>query len=133
MFKKSEYSRYEIATKRKLFDYDGMTEEQEEVFREELAEEQMEKIKTEVKTENVIIHILEDNHYCNEHFFYSSKKDIDDYLEYLAVKDGVDLVRFNNGNLGYIAYYNCHENGFEIIETEMTAEEFEEKYEWSEW
>ena len=128
MFKKLEYSNYEIATERKLYDYAGMTEEEEEKFREELAEEQIEKVKTEIKTDNVIIHILEDSHYCNEHFFYSSKKDIDDYLEYLAVKDGINLVKFKNGNLGYIAYYNCHENGFEIIETEMTWEEFEEQY-----
>lgn len=128
MIKNLTYRNYEIATKRKLYDYVDMTEEQEEVFREELAEEQFEKVKTEIKTNNVIIHMLEDSHYGNEHFFYSSKKDINDYLEHLAIKDGIDLVRFKNGNLGYIAYYNCHENGFEIIETEMTWEEFEEQY-----
>lgn len=40
---------------------------------------------------------------------------VDEAIEALAIKDGVDIVRFNNGNVGFIAYYNGHENGFEIL------------------
>ena len=28
-----------------------------------------------------------------------------EYIQYLAIKDGVDLVRFDNGNIGFVAYY----------------------------
>lgn len=129
MFKKSMYNNYEIATKRKLYDYSDMTEEEEEIFRENLYEEQMKIIDLQVKTKNVIIHILEDDYYLNEHFFYDKKEEINRYLEYLAIKDGADLVKFENGNLGYIAYYNLAKNGFEIIETDITLEDFERQYE----
>lgn len=36
-------------------------------------------------------------------------------IEGLAIKDGVDLVRFENGNLGLVAYYNRHKSYLEII------------------
>ena len=56
------------------------------------------------------------------HFFNSAyttdairDMDIDYAIQCLAIKDGVDLVRFGNGNLGYVAYYNGRENGFEIL------------------
>lgn len=57
-----------------------------------------------------------------EHFFESPFFDeqtrnlvLDDAIQCLAIKDGVDLVRFENKNIGFVAYYNGHENGFEII------------------
>ena len=40
---------------------------------------------------------------------------IDEAIEALAIKDGVDIVRFGNGNIGFIAYYNDNINGFEIL------------------
>lgn len=55
------------------------------------------------------------------HFFESPysydiivKTDIDDAIEHLAIKDGVDLVQYENGNYGYVAYYSGVDNGFEI-------------------
>lgn len=33
----------------------------------------------------------------------------------LAVKEGYNLVKYENGNVGYIAIYGSNENGFEII------------------
>ena len=41
--------------------------------------------------------------------------DIDDAIQCLAIKDGVDMVQFSNGNYGFIAYYNGKVNGFEVI------------------
>ena len=35
--------------------------------------------------------------------------------ECLAIKDGVDLVRFDNGNLGLVAYYNDYTDALQII------------------
>lgn len=125
MLKGKEYQNYTVVTERELYDYAGMEESEEEEFREQLWKEQTEFLKKEISG-NVIIHFLEDTHYINECYKYSSATEIDEYIEYLAIKDGVNLVRFSNGNLGYIAYYNGCENGFEIIQTEMTSEEFEE-------
>lgn len=39
---------------------------------------------------------------------------INDAIESLAIKDGADLVRWENGNIGFVAYYNGNKNGFEI-------------------
>ena len=120
------YQNYEIVTQRKLYDYLEIPESEEEKFREELWAEQSQFIAKEITTENVIIHFVEDTAFCDDHYVYVSAKEIDEYTQYLAVKDGCDLVRFSNGNLGFVAYYNGHENAFEIIPTEMTEEEFEE-------
>lgn len=56
------------------------------------------------------------------HFFnscfrneYIINTSIDDAVQMLAIKDGADLVRFDNGNIGFIAYYNRNEDGFEIL------------------
>ncbi len=39
-----------------------------------------------------------------------------DAVAALASKEGIDLVQFENGNYGFVAYYNENENGFEILE-----------------
>ena len=56
------------------------------------------------------------------HFFDSAwfdegtiEMDIDDAIQCLAIKDGVDMVQFSNGNYGFVAYYNGRVNGFEVI------------------
>lgn len=126
MLKGKTYQNYEIVTQRKLYDYCDIPESEEEKFREELCKEQLEFLASEIKTEHVILHFIEDTHFCDDSYRYASTTEIDEYIQYLAVKDGVDLVRFSNGNLGYVAYYNGHKNAFEIIPTEMTEEEFEE-------
>ena len=51
-------------------------------------------------------------------FDFTKDMDIDYAIQCLAIKDGYDLVRYDNGNLGYVAYYNGRENGFEILESE---------------
>lgn len=124
MLKGKEFQNHEIVTKRKLYDYCNLPEDAEDEFREELYNEQLEYVATEIKTDNVIIHIIEDDAFLNEHYLYVSTPEIDSCIQYLAIKDGFDLVRFSNGNLGFVAYYNGYENGFEIIPTEMTEDEF---------
>lgn len=56
------------------------------------------------------------------HFFESAfgddettYDDLESLIQRLAIKDGVDLVRFDNGNVGFVAYYNGQKNGFEIL------------------
>jgi hypothetical protein len=41
--------------------------------------------------------------------------EINEAVQYLSIKDGYDLVQFENGNYGFVAYYNGVENGFEIL------------------
>ena len=123
---KGNYGQYKVVTSHNLYEYCDLPEGEEDKFREELLEEQKTILKNEIKTENVILHFIEDTAFLDEAYEYLSTTEIDEYIQYLAVKDGVNLVRFPNGNLGFVAYYNGHENGFEIIQTEMSAEEFEE-------
>lgn len=43
---------------------------------------------------------------------------IDEAIQCLALKDGCDLVKFENGNIGFVGYYNgfsLDENHFEIL------------------
>lgn len=56
-------------------------------------------------------------HLFNSTFFdeATTEMTVDEALQALAIKDGADLVRFENGNIGFVAYYNGCENGFEII------------------
>ena len=62
------------------------------------------------------------NKYHDLHFYdspyttdFTTDMCISDAVQCLAIKDGYDLVKFDNGNYGYVAYYNRHKNGFEIL------------------
>lgn len=74
------------------------------------------------------------------HFFNSAFSDdeyrletIYDAIQLLAIKEGVDLVQYDNGNYGYVAYYGVEENGFEIMEptTEEIFRYDEGDYDWA--
>ena len=56
-------------------------------------------------------------HFFDSPFFNDSLvvSDIDTAIQYLAIKDGVDMVLYSNGNYGFVAYYSGCVNGFEII------------------
>lgn len=65
----------------------------------------------------VLVHFFEDDHYLNEGVQSLNVSEIlTEATDYLAIKDGYDVVKFDNGNLGVVAYYNGNQNGFEIIE-----------------
>mgnify|MGYP004547911529 CR=1 FL=1 len=79
---------------------------------EEIFEEQMEK--------RTILGLNGSSYLC--HFFESEffeerteEMSVDVALECLAIKDGADLVQYENGNYGFVAFYNGRQNGFEII------------------
>ena len=40
---------------------------------------------------------------------------ITDAIDALAIKDGVDMVRFKKGTLGFVAYYNGFKDAFEFV------------------
>lgn len=49
---------------------------------------------------------------------------INDAIQLLALKDGADLVLFENGNIGFVGYYHgFNENYFEIIGESEEEEE----------
>ena len=45
---------------------------------------------------------------------------ITDAVACLATKEGFDLVRFDNGNYGYISYYGNETDAFEIVSVDET-------------
>lgn len=104
--------RYVIITKHQVYgDYDPEDEREVELR----YEEQVSKLET-----LGFKYKWGTNYLC--HFFDSVFFDEDtnitsipEAIEYLAIKDGVDLVQFSNGNYGFVAYYNGYKNGFEII------------------
>ena len=55
-------------------------------------------------------------HYFDSPFMVTEWDPIYDAIQILAIKDGVDLVQFSNGNYGFVAYYSGIKNGFEILE-----------------
>lgn len=105
----SKMPRYEIITKRKVNDETNVRLTSESETDMELFIEQEAKLKELGYTWNseVYAHDFDDEEGCND--------TIDGHIESLAIKDGVDLVRFENGNIGFVAYYNNWTNGFEIL------------------
>lgn len=61
-----------------------------------------------------IIHVLEDEHFCSERYFVTTSP-IDISGETLAVKEGCDVVRWENGLPGFVGYYNLLETGIEVL------------------
>ena len=110
---KYELPRYSRITKRSALNIPDTEDYETEI--DKLIEEQNEKLKIfgyEDTYESM--HLI---HFFNSPFFNEKTKEmtIDDAIQYLAIKDGYDLVSFENGNKGYVAYYNTYENGFEIL------------------
>lgn len=66
------------------------------------------------------------NHPYIVRFFDSAFRDefttytdnICELIDALAIKEGANIVRYENGNLGLMAYYGRHENGFEVLTIE---------------
>lgn len=69
---------------------------------------------TFLNSEYFAIHFLEDKHFIDESYTLSNS--ITETMECLAIKDGIDIVKFENGNMGIVAYYNGHKITFEFKE-----------------
>lgn len=70
-------------------------------------------------------------HYFDSAFYdeCTVEETLHDAIDGLAIKEGTDLVQFDNGNIGFVAYYGEHKNGFEIlnpykVESFDTTEDF---------
>ena len=83
-------------------------------------ESEPEDIVREQEEKRNILGLNNKNYIC--HFFDSAwfdeetiEMDIDDAIQCLAIKDGVDMVQFSNRNYVFVAYYSGDTNGFEVI------------------
>ena len=107
------FPKYTILTKKSVLDIPYENYNQYEKDCTEFVREQDKILKANgfVFNKRYKIHLF-DSHYINETYI---DEEINEAVQYLAIKDGVDLVQFENGNYGFVAYYNGYENGFEIL------------------
>lgn len=104
---------YKILTKESVLDIQYINEKQHRTDMENLIEQQnkiLEKKGFDL-SKFYNIHFFE-NRFTND---CTTDLDIDSAIQCLAIKDGCDLVKYENGRYGYVAYYNGIENGFEIL------------------
>ena len=98
--------KYVIITKNQVY------ESEPEKIVEEIVEEQEEKRKLlGLDGDHYVCHFF-DSPYSND---FTEETSIENAIQRLAIKDGYDMVQFQNGNYGFVAYYNGIVNGFEII------------------
>ncbi len=90
------------------------------ITRNRVDESEPEDIIREQDEKRKILGLDDGNYLC--HFFDSGfttdrtiESQIDNAIQMLAIKEGYDLVQFENGNYGFVAYYDGEANGFEII------------------
>lgn len=108
--------KYSILTKLTAF---GALEvedyEEQETYYENKYDEEQEKLKIfGYQDSNYDCHLI---HFFDSAFYddFTEEMTIREAIEFLALKEGADLVRWENGNIGYIGYYGSNLNGFEII------------------
>lgn len=69
------------------------------------------------RNESVIYHTFNSS-FSDDEEDEGDASDFDFQIQSLALKDGVDLVRFENGNVGFVSYCNKCMDAFEIIRKE---------------
>ena len=105
--------KFKVLTGKSVLDIPYENAEQNERDCETLVKEQDEILKANrfVFDKKYKVHLF-DSRYRNGTYIC---EEINEAIQYLSIKDGYDLVRFENGNIGFVAYYNGTENGFEIL------------------
>lgn len=96
---------YEIVTLHKV--YDG----------EDFNDERFQEMESILKEYGLDWQSEIEAHYFNSAFFDDGViwDTINNCIDGLAIKDGVDMVRFEKGTLGFVAYYNGYKNAFEFV------------------
>lgn len=96
---------YEIITQMKVYD---------DNFDDEIVYEEQEKILRSYGldwTSEIEAHYF-DSAFHNDTVIWDS---ILNCIDGLAIKDGVDMVRFEKGTIGFVAYYSGYKNAFEFM------------------
>ena len=79
-----------------------------------------EKIIAEQEEKREVFGLVDDDQYlCKFSNGHTGFFTIDEAIQHLDIKEGYDMVQYNNGNIGFVAYYNGEANGFEIIDREV--------------
>ena len=113
---KQKLPKFKVLTKKSILDIPYESDEQNQRDCTELVEEQNTILKEKGYDLNKIYYLhFYDSHYTNDTIV---SLELYDAIQLLAIKEGYDLVEFDNGKFGYVAYYNLHKNGFEIFESE---------------
>lgn len=105
--------KFKVITNKSVMDIRYENDEQNEKELIALVEEQFNILEQVgiLFNDSYMIHFF-DTLYTNDR---TKEMDVDDAIQHLAIKDGYDLVQFENGNYGFVAYYSGVENGFEIL------------------
>lgn len=106
--------KYEVVTDRCLWDIDFESGEDKELFAKEQDEKATE-VGLDIYNQDYKVHFFESRWM----YELTLDKTINEAVQILAIKDGCDFVRFENGNYGFVGYYNGNENGFEILGLSM--------------
>lgn len=112
---------YTIATEKTLYDIDFDNELTEINELAALTKEQNSLIDL-YTSKNCVVCITNWNDKKSYYTFTRTSKE--ELLQYLAIKDGIDVIRFEDGKIGIVAYYNGKEEYLQTIEVENI-----EKYE----
>lgn len=121
---------YKILTKKSVLEIQNDISELDNIAQEKALTNLWNEQTELITGEYFAIHFIEDKHFIDER--YETSNDITETIQSLAIKDGVDLVEFDNGNMGFVAYYNGHKNAFEfkeISKEQFCNDEFEETIE----
>ena len=117
---KSKLPNFIVLTKQSVLDIPYESSEQNERDCRVLVEEQYRILKEKGYDLNKFYYLhFYDSYYTNE---ATVSMEIEDAVQLLAIKDGYDLVEFENGRIGFVAYYNLNKNGFEILFERMEFE-----------
>lgn len=104
---------FEVLTKKSVMDLIE-TEDKEMLYEEQ---DSLFKAMFDNRNESVIYHTF-DSPFATDEEDNGNVSDYDFEIQSLALKDGVDLVRFENGNIGFVSYCNKCIDAFEIIRKE---------------
>lgn len=107
--------KFKILTEKSILDIPYITDEQHERDCLALIEEQDKILEQHMyhrnSTECYLLHMFDSVFFDECHLMLT----LDEAINGLAIKEGTDLVQFENGTIGFVAYYNTRCNGFEII------------------
>lgn len=67
------------------------------------------------KNIKVTYHFFKGDWHKQDTYINGYAHDYGEHIDGLNIKDGYDLVQWENGNIGFLAYYSTLLDGFEII------------------
>lgn len=120
MSNKYSFPNYKVITSKSILvindECDNMTDDEFYTLLNSLGSEQFKTIEKNLPSldlERLVVHFFK-SPYTSDSF---EKVSFEDAVQMLAIKEGYDVVRFENGNYGVVAYYGGIENGFEVIDS----------------